>query len=217
MRLRNVKNALEIVNNSKYTITDLYSHKGKFNEVFQNDNPICLEIGMGKGDFIIDMARKNPDINFVGLEKYESVLCRAVLKMDELELPNLRVIAGDALALNDIFDQEIDTIYLNFSDPWPKKRHAKRRLTSPVFLKIYDSIFKGKATIKQKTDNIDLFAYSVCSLSQYGYTIMDMSLDLANTPLENSETEYEKKFKKQGLRINYLEAIKNNDPLDFML
>ncbi len=208
MRLRNVKNAKKIVGNSKYVIDNPKEYKGNYKEVFNNNNPICLEIGMGKGDFIINMALKYPDINFIGLEKYQSIVVRAIEKLEKLELNNLKLICIDALELGDIFFKEIDTIYLNFSDPWPKKRHAKRRLTSDTFLPIYDNVFKGVKRIVQKTDNVGLFEYSIVSLSKYGYKIMDVSLDLHATDKDNVMTEYEKKFSSQGVRINYLEAQK---------
>lgn len=208
MRLRNVKNAKEIVSNSKYVINNPKDYKGKYNELFNNNKPICLEIGMGKGDFIINMALQHPDINYIGLEKYQSIVVRAVEKLEKLEINNLKLICIDALELGDIFAKEIDTIYLNFSDPWPKKRHAKRRLTSDTFLPIYDEIFKDNKRIVQKTDNVSLFEYSIVSLSNYGYKISDISLDLHNTDKDNVMTEYEKKFSSQGIRINYLEAVK---------
>ena len=208
MRLRNVPNAIEIVNGSSYTIKEPQLYKGKYREVFGNDNPIHIEIGMGKGDFIIDMALKNPNINFIGIERYESVLCRAIEKLEKVDISNVKLICTDALNLGDIFDHEIETIYLNFSDPWPKKRHAKRRLTSHVFLEIYDSLFKGDKVIIQKTDNIGLFESSIVNLSTYGYVIEDISLDLNNSSRENSMTEYESKFVSQGIKINYLVARK---------
>ncbi len=208
MRLRRVKNALETVENSKYIILNPENHKGEFKKVFGNNNPIHLEIGMGKGDFIIQNAINHPENNYIGLEKYESVQMRAVQKLNDLDIPNLRLIHMDAENLNDVFDKEIDTIYLNFSDPWPKNRHAKRRLTSSFFLKIYDSVFCGKPHIIQKTDNIGLFASSIVSLSEYGYTIHNCSLDLHNETIENYQTEYEKKFSEKGQKINYLDAVK---------
>lgn len=212
MRLRNVKNAVNIVNESKYTIDyeTLKEYRGKAKELFQNDNPVCLEVGMGKGDFIIGMAEKYPNVNFIGLEKYESVLVRAVQKLEEKDLPNLKLICMDALFLNLVFDHEITTIFLNFSDPWPKNRHEKKRLTSKNYLERYDVISTGYPHIIQKTDNIGLFAYSISSLSEYGYTINRVSLDLANEDIANVETEYEKKFKSKGVRINYLDAVKKN-------
>ena len=209
MRLRNVKNAREIVDNSSFVVHNPEEYKGKYNsEVFKNNNPIHLEIGMGKGNFIIDKATKNPDINFIGVERYESVLCRALEKLEDKQLPNVRIICVDAINLGDIFDKEIDTIYLNFSDPWPKKRHAKRRLTSHVFLPVYDKVFRDEKVIIQKTDNVGLFESSLVSLSTYGYTIEEISLDLASTGMENSLTEYEAKFMSQGIKINYLKARK---------
>lgn len=209
MRLRNVKNAMDIINNSPYMILNPMEYKGRYNkDVFHNDKPIHLEIGMGKGNFIIDKAIKNPNINFIGLEKYESVLCRALEKLENYNLSNVKIIREDAINLADIFDKEIETIYLNFSDPWPKKRHAKRRLTSYVFLPIYDKVFKDKKVIVQKTDNVSLFESSIVSLSTYGYTIEEISLDLAKTDIENSLTEYESKFMSQGVKINYLKATK---------
>ena len=208
MRLRNVKNAKEIVFNSKYTIKEKEEYKGKYNELFNNDNPLHIEIGMGKGDFIIGMAERYPDINFIGIEMYESVMVRAIQKLDNLDLPNLRLLNMDAAFLGDVFSYEVDVIYLNFSDPWPKTRHARRRLTSPRLLSVYDACFKGNPHIIQKTDNIGLFAYSLSSLSKYGYTLENVSLDLANTDIPNVETEYEKKFKSMGVKINYLDAVK---------
>ncbi len=210
MRLRNVKNAKELVASSSYTILEPEKYKGHYQELFGNNNPIHLEIGMGKGNFIIDKAIKNPDINFIGLEKYESVLCRALEKLANLNLPNVKIIREDALNLANIFDHEIAVIYLNFSDPWPKKRHAKRRLTSEVFLNIYDQVFANDQVIIQKTDNVGLFESSIISLSTHGYIIEEISLDLANTEIENSLTEYESKFMSQGIKINYLKARKNN-------
>lgn len=209
MRLRNVKNAREIVDNSSFVVHNPEEYKGNFKKlVFGNENPIHLEIGMGKGNFLIDKALKNPNINFIGVEKYESVLCRALEKLEEKNINNLKIICVDAIKLNEIFDKEIETIYLNFSDPWPKKRHAKRRLTSHVFLPIYDEIFENEKVIVQKTDNVLLFESSIVSLSTYGYVIEEISLDLANTGMENSLTEYEAKFMSQGIKINYLKAHK---------
>ena len=208
MRLRNVPNAKEIVNSSEYVIREPQEYKGKYKEVFKNNNPLHIEIGMGKGNFIIDMALKNPDINFIGIERYESVMCRALEKLENKKIPNLKLICCDALELGDIFDHEVETIYLNFSDPWPKKRHAKRRLTSHIFLPIYDKVFENECLIIQKTDNVGLFESSIVSLSTYGYVIEDISLDLASKEIENSLTEYEAKFMSQGIKINYLVARK---------
>ena len=208
MRLRNVKNADVIVKESNYVIKNPEEFKGNYKSLFNNDNIIKIEIGMGKGDFIINMAKKYPNINFIGIEKYESVLVRAIEKLNNIELPNLKLINMDAINIDNVFYKEIDTIFLNFSDPWPKKRHAKRRLTSEVFLKLYENIFKNKPHIIQKTDNIYLFASSIESLSDYGYKFNKISLDLQNEDIDNVLTEYENKFIKQGIRINYLDAYK---------
>ena len=208
MRLRNVKNAYNIVNNSNYVIKNEEEHIGKYKSLFNNDNEIHIEIGMGKGDFIIGMAKKYPNINFIGIEKYESVMVRAIEKLNDIELNNLNLIRMDAININKVFDHEISTIYLNFSDPWPKKRHSKRRLTSDVFLSLYDNIFISNPHIIQKTDNIGLFAYSLSSLSKYGYQLDEVSLDLENEGIDNVVTEYEKKFMNMGIKINYLNATK---------
>lgn len=208
MRLRNVKGSKEIIESSKYIILNPEENKGKWKNVFGNDKPIHIEIGMGKGDFIIGMAKNNPNINFIGIEMYDSVIVKAVQKLENEELDNLKLIRMDARLIEDVFDKEIDLIYLNFSDPWPKARHSKRRLTSDIFLKIYDDIFKDKCVILQKTDNTGLFESSIVSLSNYGYKIEDISLDLWSTDKFYEETEYERKFKNKGVKINYLKATK---------
>ena len=208
MRIRNLKNTQEIVENTTYLINNPKEYKGKFKELFNNDNEIHLEIGMGKGNFIINMAKKYPNINFIGLELYTNVIARALKKLENEDIPNLKLININALELNDIFDKEISCIYLNFSDPWPKKRNAKRRLTSEVFLKVYDNVFKDNKLIIQKTDNTKLFESSIVSLSNYGYIIEDISLDLHNTDIDNVCTEYEEKFSSQGIKILYLKATK---------
>ncbi len=208
MRLRNVKNAVTIVEECDYVIKEPKEYKGKYQQLFANENPIHIEIGMGKGDFIIGMAKKYPDINFIGIEKYESVMVRAIQKLDGEMLPNLKLIRLDAITIDEVFDHEVDTIYLNFSDPWPKKRHAKRRLTSSIFLEKYEHIFNGNPHIIQKTDNIYLFASSLSSLSTFGYILERVSLDLENEELDNVCTEYEKKFMSMGVKINYVDAVK---------
>ena len=208
MRLRNVKNALDILNKSPYFIKE--NHQKEWQKFFKNKNPICIEIGCGKGNFLINMAKTYPNINFIGIEKYESVLVRAIEKVNEENLNNLYFICIDALKIDDYFDHEIDTIYLNFSDPWPKKRHEKRRLTSPIFLNHYEPIFKNDAHIILKTDNIGLFAYSIENLSAHNYLLKKVSLDLANENIFNIKTEYETKFTELGYKINYLEAVKKH-------
>jgi len=213
MRLRNVKNAKEIISASDFVIQHPCDYKGKFETIFGNSQPIHIEIGMGKGKFLIEMAKKYSDINFIGIEKYESVLVRAVQKQEEEQLPNLRFLLFDASGLQSVFNHEISCIYLNFSDPWPKNRHARRRLTSPEFLSIYEELFVselfgGEKRIIQKTDNLILFASSLKNLNNAGYTFEEISLDLASTELPNVETEYEMKFKSQGVKINYLNVYK---------
>ena len=208
MRLRNVKNKQEIMDSSNYLIIDAKEYYGKWNKLFGNNNPIHVEIGAGKGNFIINKALQNPDINFIGIEKFDSVIARCLQKIPE-DIPNLRIVRMNALEINEVFDKEIDVIYLNFSDPWPKKRWHKRRLTSHVFLEKYDSVFKKDKVIIQKTDNKDLFEYSVVSVSTYGYTITDFSLDLHNSEIEgNIMTEYEERFSKKGNPIYYMVCTK---------
>ena len=209
LRLKNVKNASNIIKGSEYIILNPNDYKGKWNKLFGNQNPINIEIGMGKGDFIIEMAKKNPNVNFIGIEMFDSVMVRAVQKLENQNLDNLKLIRRDATYITDVFDREIDTIYLNFSDPWPKKRHEKRRLTSHEFLKRYDLIFKGSKNIIQKTDNIELFAFSIQSLSTFGYVLNFVTLDLHQTKTEdNVMTEYEKKFVSNGVKICMLKATK---------
>ena len=208
MRLKKVKGASEKIEKSPYLIKNPNEYKGKFKKLFNNLNPIRVEIGMGKGNFIINNAIKNPDINFIGIEKYDSVLVRAIEKLENLDLPNLKLICMDASNINEIFDNEIDLVFLNFSDPWPKKRHTNRRLTSKVFLEKYDNIFKNDRKIILKTDNRKFFEYSVTSFSEYGYKIIDISLNLGedNDPL-NIKTEYEEKFSSKGMPIYKLEVV----------
>ena len=178
MRLKNIKGASEKILLGKYFINNPNEYKGKWNKLFKNNNPIYIEIGMGKGNFIIKNALDNPNINYIGIEMYDSVILRAVEKTNELELNNLYLIRMDARLIEEVFDKEIDLIYLSFSDPWPKDRHAKRRLTSPRFLERYSKIFRGNNKIIMKTDNIDLFNYSVESLKEYGYNIDYLTNDL---------------------------------------
>lgn len=206
MRVRNVKNKKEILDNSFLVINNPTLYKGKWNEVFGNDNPIYLEIGSGKCKFIKEKALKYPDINFIGVEKVDSILSIGVKNIDN-DIKNLKLINYDALLLGDVFDKEIECLFLNFSDPWPKERHIKRRLTSERFLKVYDTIFKGERHIIQKTDNENLFKFSIISLSNYGYVIKDISFDLQKDEKnDNIMTEYEEKFTKKGCKIFMLEA-----------
>ena len=208
MRLRNVKNALEIVNSSSYVIINPESHKGKWKDMFNNSNNIELEIGMGKGDFIIAKAKNNPNVNYIGIEKYNSVLVKAVLKLKEEKLNNLRLINYDASNIENIFDKEISKIYLNFSDPWPKKRHAKRRLTNPIFLEKYKKIVEDKLDIEMKTDNIDLFNYSCEIFNENNFKVIKKSNDYGLDENNFYKTEYEKKFINVGKKINYIHVEK---------
>ena len=160
---------------------------------------------MGKGDFLINKALDNPNINYIGIEKYDSVLVYVKRKLDELDISNLRIINIDAVNLLDVFGQEISKIYLNFSDPWPKKRHAKRRLTYEKFLTIYDQVFVNKSVnIEMKTDNDDLFEYSLESFKEHGYKVnkIDRNID------DKYKTEYEKKFMEKGKNINFVSICK---------
>ena len=209
MRQRNVKNKKEIINNSKYIIENPSEYKGCFSKLFNNSNPIYIEIGMGKGNFILGNAIKYPNINFIGIEKFDSIMALAIKKIEQYDLPNLKLIRMDALSINDVFDREIDKLYLNFSDPWPKDRHAKRRLTSDNFLNRYDSIFKKNPIIEMKTDNQGLFEYSIISFNRNGYIIREISLDLHNSNKENNiMTEYERKFSSLNNRIYYVKVEK---------
>ena len=208
MRLRNVKNKKEIMDNSLYLVKDPTLYKGKWNSLFNNNNPIYIEIGMGKGQFIINNALKYPDINFIGIEKYDSVIAKGLQKIPE-GLNNLVMVRWDALGINDIFSKEVDRIYLNFSDPWPKKRHHLRRLSSRVFLEKYEDIFRGKRIIEMRTDNRDLFQYSLVSFSEFGYTLDDVSLDLHSDNMPLITTEYEDKFSKDGMPIYYVMCNKD--------
>lgn len=208
MRQRNVKNKKEIINNSSYIVINPNEFKGSWNKLFQNDNPIYLEIGMGKGDFIIENARRYSNINFIGIEKFDSIMALAIKKMPE-GLDNLKLIRMDALNISDVFDREISRIYLNFSDPWPKPRHEKRRLTSSNFLNLFHKIFKNKEEIVMKTDNRGLFEYSIVSFNENGYFIKEISLDLHNDNREdNIETEYERKFSSKNNVIYYVKVEK---------
>lgn len=208
MRLRNLKNKNDLIRDCMYLVNNPENNKGKWYKLFNNNNPIHVEIGMGKGDFIKNMALSFPQINFIGIEKFDGVVARAINNINDNIPSNLRIIKTDAINIKDIFDHEINTIYLNFSDPWPKKRQIKRRLTSPIFLEAYENIFKNNKVIIMKTDNIDLYAYSLVSLNEYDYKIVDATLDLHKREEFNIMTEYEKKFSDQGVKINYLKAIK---------
>lgn len=201
MRLRHIPGAEEAIASSPYVIQQPAEYRGRFHELFGNHNPIRIEVGMGKGRFIMEMAARNPQVNFIGIERYSSVLLRALQKRAELELPNIFFMCVDAKALAEIFEPgEIEKIYLNFSDPWPKDRHAKRRLTSPDFMKVYDQVLCGDGTVEFKTDNQGLFAYSLEAIPEAGWRIDAFTEDLHHSPMAegNVMTEYEMKFSAMG-------------------
>ena len=202
MRLRNVPGAREVMVENEYVFTEPKGMKGTWSEVFGNDHPVHIEVGMGKGRFVSTLAQIHPEINYVGLERYSSVLYRAIQKYDEEPLINLRFLCVDAKELPEIFEKgEVDRIYLNFSDPWPKDRHAKRRLTSPSFLAIYDQILKPDGVIEFKTDNRDLFDWSLEQVEPAGWQLVSHTFDLHHDAAMNEGnvmTEYEERFSSQG-------------------
>lgn len=202
MRLRNVPGARETIIENQFSIQEPEQKKGKWAEVFGNDHPIHIEVGMGKGQFIIEMARRNPEVNYIGIEKYSSVLVRAVEKLEDFEQNNLRLIRMDAENIEEVFDKdEVDRIYLNFSDPWPKDRHAKRRLTSRQFFARYDQILKKEGHLEFKTDNQDLFTFSLEEVPEAGWKLDASTRDLHHDAVLNEGnvmTEYEEKFSSKG-------------------
>ncbi|MBG9543956.1 tRNA (guanine-N7)-methyltransferase [Cytobacillus firmus] len=187
----------------QYVISEPEKYKGKWNEAFDKDQPLHIEIGTGKGRFITGMAKANPDINYIGIELAESVIVSALDRIIEEELPNIKLLNVNANDLRDYFEKgEVNRVYLNFSDPWPKKRHAKRRLTHRSFLEIYEDVLVDKGEIHFKTDNQGLFESSLMSFSDYGMLLTFVSLDLHNSDYEgNIMTEYEEKFSSRGSRI----------------
>ncbi len=212
MRLRNIKGAREAIEANQYAIDNSSSYKGKWNELFKNNNPIHIEVGMGKGRFITDLAITNPSINYIGIEKFSSVLFRALEKRQLLDINNLYFIRMDAEQICDVFaGNEVSRIYLNFSDPWPKDRHAKRRLTSKEFFNRYNQILIPDGQIEFKTDNVDLFDFSLEQIPESGWKIKDYTRDLHNSPMNegNIMTEYEEKFSSKGNPINKLIAIRS--------
>ena len=206
MRLRNIKGADEFIEQYPFVIHNPAEQKGRWNEVFQNENPIHIEIGMGKGKFLMELAEKNPQINYIGVERYSSVLLRALQKHQETELHNLYFLCMDATLVEDIFDcGEIEKIYLNFSDPWPKDRHARRRLTSREFLARYDKILTSQGRLEFKTDNRGLFDFSLEEVKEAGWQIEKHTYDLHGDEEmceNNIMTEYEEKFSSMGNPIH---------------
>lgn len=205
MRLRNIKGAAEFIASSPFVVHEPEQYKDRWDAFFENQNPLHVEIGMGKGQFIHTLAENNPDVNYIGIEMYSSVLYRALERRAETDIKNLFFLRFDAKYLDTIFGTgEVDKIYLNFSDPWPKDRHAKRRLTSPGFLNLYDAVLSGNGTIQFKTDNRPLFDYSVESVTQTGlFTINELSYDLHHSEFvkDNVMTEYENRFVSEGKPI----------------
>ncbi len=209
MRLRHIAGAEQTVADCVYVVGDPQDRKGCWNRVFGNDHPIRMEIGMGKGKFLMEMARQDPLINYVGVELYSSVLLKAIQKQEEEKLSNVRFLCVDALRLGEIFaGGETERIYLNFSDPWPKDRHAKRRLTSPRFLAVYEGILVPDGKLEFKTDNRPLFEYSLDVLAGEGWEIEMQTFDLHRSPYAagNILTEYEEKFSSEGKQICKLVA-----------
>ena len=213
MRLRNVPGAKETIIQSDFSIQEPKTYRGKWKEEFKNENPIHIEIGMGKGKFILEMAERNPEINYIGIEKYSSVLVRAVEKTENFEGENLRLIRMDAEEIEEVFaPEEVDRIYLNFSDPWPKDRHAKRRLTSARFLERYDHILAPDGRIMFKTDNRNLFDFSLEQIEEAGWILENYTYDLHNSEFNegNVMTEYEEKFSAKGNPICRLTAYRHD-------
>lgn len=202
MRLRNVTGSREVIADSRFVVHDPFAYKGKWSALFGNENPIHIEIGMGKGRFMMDLAATNPKINYVGIEKYSTVLLRAIQKMEEKELPNLRFIRMEAEDICEVFDKgEVAKIYLNFSDPWPKDRHARRRLPSRQFLERYHIILDPNGRIEFKTDNADLFDFALEEIAPAGWKLEAVTRDLHHDEkmfAGNIMTEYEEKFSSLG-------------------
>lgn len=207
MRLRNIPGAQDAIAESPYVIRKPEEHKGQWADVFSEKNPLHIEVGMGKGRFLMDMARLHPDINYIGIEMYDSVLLRALQKREELEKEgqvyrNLYFMRMDARILPEVFEKgEVAKIYLNFSDPWPKSRHAKRRLTSREFLTRYDQILAQEGTVEFKTDNRELFEFSLEEVGEAGWKLLAHTFDLHHNKevmKGNVMTEYEEKFSSMG-------------------
>ncbi len=209
MRLRNVRGSRETIAVNDFVIKNETEYRGTWKNVFGNDHPVHIEIGMGKGQFITTLAQQNPDINYIGIEKYSSVLVRALEKQEELRLPNLYFIRMEAEYVADVFAKgEVARIYLNFSDPWPKDRHAKRRLTSKEFFTRYDQILKPDGVVIFKTDNRELFDFSVQQVPEAGWRLVTVTYDLHHSEYieGNVMTEYEMKFVAEGKPIHRLVA-----------
>ncbi len=212
MEYKVIKDADKIVGRSPYVVNNPTQYKNKWHDLFGNNNPIYLELGMGRGDFIINMAKTYPKINFIGLEVVDSQMVKAVNRLNNQQLPNLKLINYDAHEIDNIFGKEIDTIYLTFCDPWPKRIDEKKRFTHVNYLKIYDKIFKRDKHIILKTDNKGFFAYSLQTLSQYWYVFDRVSLDLHHdeNPIPNIMTDFERRYFEEGRPIYYVDASFKN-------
>ena len=219
MRLRNIPRAESVLEACKEVVKNPESLCGHWNQEFQNERPLHIEIGMGKGQFLLTLAAENPQINYVGIERYSSVLLRAVEKFQELEAEgkvpaNIRFICMDANDLPTVFaPAEVSRIYLNFSDPWPKARHARRRLTSNEFFKLYDKVLTADGTVEFKTDNRPLFDFSLEQVAEAGWTLNAHTFDLHHDPVMNEGnvmTEYEQKFSSMGNPIHKLIASRSS-------
>lgn len=215
MRLRNIPGADDVIRRHPIAVKESKEYKGKWNALFEYENPIHIEIGMGKGQFILTLAKQNPQINYIGIERYSSVLLRALEKFDTeefCELTNVRFICMDAMELPDVFEaEEVEKIYLNFSDPWPKKRHARRRLTSTVFFAQYDKVLAKDGVVEFKTDNRPLFEFSLEQVEEAGWKLLGSTFDLHHDAAMNQGnvmTEYEEKFSAQGNPIHKLIATR---------
>lgn len=210
MRIKNIKDAdLKLLEFKDYYIAEPNKYKGKWNELFKNNNPIHLEIGMGKGKFLKESAVLNSNINYIGIEKSDTVLLKAARMISKTKLENIYLLSVDANNLLDYFASlEVSKIYLNFSDPWPKERHAKRRLTAPHFLRQYLDILENEGVLELKTDNENLFNYSLSTLSKTNFIIKKQSTDFDSKINDSVETEYEQKFKEENKNIYYIKAVK---------
>lgn len=212
MRYNVVKEASTIIENSEYLIKNPENYKGKWNTLFNNNNPICLELGMGRGSFIINMAKLHPNINYIGLELDRSQTATAIKNIGGQKINNLKLICSDAKNITEYFGKEISTIYLTFSEPWPKRQDETKRFTHINYLKLYDRIFKKNKHIILKTDNKILFASALESLSEYWYVFDKVSMDLHNDErkIENVMTDFEKQYFKEHRQIYYLDASFKN-------
>ena len=208
MRYNFVKDAKSILSSSSYLVKNPTNYKNKWKDLFGNKNPICLELGMGRGSFIIEMAKLHPNINYIGLELDENQTATALKNIGDQKIPNLKMICANAQDIINIFGKEIETIYLTFSEPWPKKGDEKKRFSSEVYLRLYDRIFRKHKHIIMKTDNKILFASALESLSNYWYTFSKVSMDLHNDErkIENVMTDFEKQYYKEGRQIYYVDA-----------